>query len=405
MKIRRLKVTNFRSLIDFEVNEFDSTTIFYGENNAGKSNILKILELIFKRKVLFAGDSFTSPINFYEGILLDFSNNFFNNDKDLKIKFIVEVETTKNSVHFYDVIKKLSDSLPDELIFSIEGEITSSQYGGEIAEIQTKRILINQTTIFSNGKDGIEFFPSIKQEEHITKGDLNRAFTGLIDFLNDCVYLISSERESQKTKFENELVPSFNPEDLKRSLYSLYLLEEKHCEFEEIDKIFSQEPFGFGNLSFSKHNGELEIMVKKDGIRLPLKHLGSGAEQILFIISSIICSRSKILGIEELEQNLSPKLQKLALFKIQSMIGSKIDQILLSSHSSVFAKTQYSNNIYLIDRKELKTYIQDQLNKKYSKKIKEHFIDTAFPHKTYTKKELDDNFEEIRRIAEERFKM
>ena len=181
--------------------------------------------------------------------------------------------------------------------------------------------------------------------------------------------------------------------------------EKKHTIFEEINSIFNEEPFKYGTLSFSIHNDELEIMIKNDGVRLPIKHLGSGVEQILFIIACLVFTKSRIICIEELEQNLAPRLQNLALIKIQSMINKNLDQLILSSHSSVFSNSKLSNTIYLIERKSLKTFVSEKMEKKLGKKMKKHLIDTALPNDTYTDEELKKNFEEVSKIAEKRFKM
>lgn len=46
MKIRKINVKNFRNLRDFEIYPYHSTTVFIGENNSGKSNLLYALRLL-----------------------------------------------------------------------------------------------------------------------------------------------------------------------------------------------------------------------------------------------------------------------------------------------------------------------------------------------------------------------
>ena len=119
----------------------------------------------------------------------------------------------------------------------------------------------------------------------------------------------------------DENVPSLSPQTFKKYLYNLYLSPQEFHRFEEINEVFSNPPFSYGTISFSKEaGGKLQLMIKEGDFRLPIKHLGSGVLQSLYIITAIICSQSKIVGIEELEQNLSPKKQYEILKKIQSMI-------------------------------------------------------------------------------------
>jgi predicted ATP-dependent endonuclease of OLD family len=405
MKINKLHINNFRSLVDFKVDEFDSTTIFYGENNAGKSNILKILELIFKRKVQYSDNDFTTPKNFYEGVVRGFSNNFFNNDEKNIIDFLVEVKLLKCETEVQDTINKLFKTWPDELIFSIEGKILNSPHGEDFAEMQTNKIKVNGISIYEFDSKTIKFFPTLQKGETKNEGLFSNAFSHLVNPLNDCVYIIGSNRETHPTPFNTEFSTSISPSDFKKFLYNLYLNEKKHTVFEEINSIFNSEPFKYGTLSFSIHNEELEIMIKNDGVRLPIKHLGSGVEQILFIIACLVSTKSRIICIEELEQNLAPRMQNLALIKIQSMISKNLDQLILSSHSSVFLNTKLSNAIYYIERKNLKTFVSEKKGGKLGKKMKQHLIDTALPYDTYTEDELKRNIEEVNKLTEKRFKM
>ena len=113
MKIEKLHINNFRSLVKFQVDDFATTTIFYGANNAGKSNILKALEYIFQRKVQYEKGNYTAPINFYEGVIKDFSYNFFNNDKNLIIDFSVAISIFKSDTEIKDSIINLFKKWPD----------------------------------------------------------------------------------------------------------------------------------------------------------------------------------------------------------------------------------------------------------------------------------------------------
>ena len=404
MKIEKFHINNFRSLVNFKVDDLATTTIFYGENNAGKSNILKALEFIFQRKVQFEKGDFTEPINFYEGVIKGFSNNFFNNDKTHEIDFSVDITISTNETIIKDIIKPLFKKWTNNLKFSIDGIITNSKYRDDFAEIQTKYIKVNNVIIYEFNSQSIKYFPTLQGKVEKTSSNFSEAFSYFINSLNDCVYIISSTRQTNVTNFDNNLLQEFSPSDLKKSLYSLYLTEKTHSIFEEINSVFNKEPFCFGTISFANINGVLELMIKNDNVRLPIKHLGSGVEQILSIIASLICKKSKIVCIEELEQNLSPRLQNFALRKIQSMIGEFLDQLILSSHSSVFNNEKLSDAIYLIEKEKGKTVIGEKRNKKIGAKMKKHFIDTVFPNDTYTDEELKKNYELVAKLTESLFK-
>ena len=103
--------------------------------------------------------------------------------------------------------------------------------------------------------------------------------------------------------------------------------------------MFASTPFSFGDIGFSKEQDDIEIMVKEKNVRLPISRLGSGHQQILYIIASLVLNKKKMMGIEELEINLSPAAQKMVFEKLKRHIyeGSDlISQIIITSHSDYF---------------------------------------------------------------------
>lgn len=392
MKIKSFEITNYRSLIDFKVDAFSSTTIFYGLNNAGKSNILCALSTIFKSKVQYdpnVSGGFTSPKNFYDGILQNFSGEFFNQNDSLVIDFAVELTVNTNELKISEKIKPLLKEWPAEVTFLIKGNIKKSNYGDGSAEINTAGIVLEGISIYDPTNTAGFYFPTLLAKDNSNRSPLGEAFTELMDLFNDCVHIIGNERDMFMVGFNHEIPFEdirLTPSMFKHFLHSLYLNKKKHSVFEEIDNLFASEPFGFGRISFSKEDGQLDIMIKENNssIRLPIKSLGSGVLQILYVITEIVCNPAKIICIEELEQNLSPGLQDLALRKLQTMIGSVTHQIILSSHSPVFAKVEYSESIYLIEKKDGKTVISEKIGTKLEEKAKMHFAASAFKIDTYS---------------------
>jgi len=80
-------------------------------------------------------------------------------------------------------------------------------------------------------------------------------------------------------------------------------------------------------------------MVQEPQVRLPIGRLGSGYQQILYTIASLVLNKKKMLGIEELEINLSPRMQTVLFEKLKYYInqGSLANQIIITSHSDYFS--------------------------------------------------------------------
>jgi len=404
MIITKFHISNYRSLYDLKVKKLDSTTIFYGDNNAGKSNILSALYTIFKRKKQItetAPSGISAPQNFYQGVVEGFANNFFNNNfKD--IKFLVQFSLESDEVDLPNTIREkvLKAKRDSHNNIEFDGVIKASGSNKDLGEIFLNTVTLDDTVVYHYDKSKIFYFPTLEKEK---QGNLGEIFAKLIEPFNDCVSIIESTRDMHPTNFsvepinENEITPS----NFKQFLYSLYLSEDNHKVFEEINNVFNKEPFRFGSISFAHSNDKLEVMIKEDNVRLPIKHVGSGVLQTLYIVAKVIHNSSKIVCIEELEQNLAPKRQFLTLRKLQSMLGDKssssLQQILISSHSSVYNKPKLGT-VYFLGKDNNKTVIKDV------KELKKHLIDSAPSPETYTKKEWEENMKEMYQLTEEGFR-
>ena len=74
MIIQNMEVTGFRSLSSVKISGWGPVNIFYGENNAGKSNILAALEAAVKVERV---ESLDSPVaGFLRSELSNFVDNF-----------------------------------------------------------------------------------------------------------------------------------------------------------------------------------------------------------------------------------------------------------------------------------------------------------------------------------------
>ncbi len=51
MKIKSIKAENFKSFSEVELNDFLPLNFIFGFNNSGKSNLLRLIETIFSRKI------------------------------------------------------------------------------------------------------------------------------------------------------------------------------------------------------------------------------------------------------------------------------------------------------------------------------------------------------------------
>ncbi len=379
MTIKKLTAKNFRSLKDITISEFDFTTIFFGDNNAGKSNILSLLYLIFKRKSqrIGAEEEDAELINFYTGIIPDSRNNYFNNEISRPISFEVDIDCDKTDLDIHPLIESLFEG-KEVVTFKFQGTITPQlPFDQRYSDFRVLEIKMDTIPIYLN-RETVSFFPTIPDKDGKKVSEFNRAFTQLVDIFNDCVDIVGSHRDMIETKISNSAKNILNSHTFKSYLYNLYVSKKDYQIFEEIDRIFSEPPFSYGHLSFSIDEGKLDIEIKQNHFRLPIKHFGSGVLQALYIITAIVCSKGKIVCIEELEQNLSPENQKDFLSKLQQLIregqAGNLDQIIISSHSIVYNDTNLGA-IYLIKKEGGETRInpKEEEAEESSQELEIHF--------------------------------
>jgi len=329
-------------------------TIFHGLNNSGKSNILAAMETIFAPKVQLdatvVGKTETRtkrPRSFYEGRIENFRDNFYFNQVR-KIAFKVSVVFSDEELQPYiETLSQIPSTAPQgqkkltlgdghDKACNVQGEIVHA--GEAVAEMTTREIDFNSDyPVYKKDQDGkIHFLPGLKLEP--SKGQA--VVEGILNQMSDCFCLIPANRylftESVPTGRQEAV---FNPRSFKQWLYNAYMARTDFHRFEEIQKIFNAKPFEFGELGFAQEGNELEIMVKKNGLRLPINRIGSGLQQILYLIAVIVLHKTKVLAVEELEINLSPAAQKEVFEMLKKCVREKpclLNQVFVTSHSDYF---------------------------------------------------------------------
>tara|TARA_R110002096_G_scaffold299968_2_gene494721 strand:+ start:2862 stop:4046 length:1185 start_codon:yes stop_codon:yes gene_type:complete len=355
MRIKDIKINNYKSLVDFELTSLSPTTIIYGENNAGKSNVLEFISNIFKRKRQFDGEELTEQlVNFYSGVIENFNYSFFENKVENIIEFeaILLSDSLKCKISPKDFKSIFDCEISDEVEYKFIGTIEKLDDSKNFAFFDINNVEVNGVSIYKKTSSQVHYFP-LNDPDKKDQDDYSQYFENFVEPFDDCVFFVPSHRDMLPITFGADLEETISPVKFKQFLYSLSLNEDEYGTFERINKLFSEKPFAYGDISFSKIEDKLEIMIQKDNIRLPIKSLGSGVLQILYIISCIVYSRKSIICLEELEQNLSPKNQELAIKKLKSMLSlnEAPNQLIISSHSPYFYEKDNDNSSYLLGKK------------------------------------------------------
>ena len=360
MYISSFSISGYRSLKDVKITDMKPVCIFHGPNNSGKSNILSALETIFRRKLLIeetvVGDvrqPHERQGSFWLGRITQFRDNFYGGGKediafevsvtlaDAELKFLREILT-----QLHNSLGKLSKDGGHDKVLKLTGRI--KYVDEDTADLVLERAVFNRThVVFEIDVAGKRnFFPKLAK---LTAEQRLGFFEQLMNLLNDSFALVPSDRyltteiAVEEPKDGPALV--FSSKTFKHWLFKLSLSRSGHAAFEEIKAMFAKNPFSIGEIGFSKESNEIEIMVKEPKVRLPIGRLGSGHQQFLYIIAILVLNKGKMLGIEELEVNLSPEGQKMIFEKLKDHIykgGDLVSQIIITSHSDYF---QYRGDV------------------------------------------------------------
>lgn len=361
MQINYLKVKNFKSLVDVDATGFASVNFIHGYNNSGKSNFLKFLELLFSRKTIASSESYMDDNNvrrtrtkidqitsFWSGYIYDMPFIFTKNKRDENIVWEVRLELD-NAEYPHS-----AELIAGEYLYTdrattpikIKGEIVSLNQND--SQMVLKEVKLKDIIIYSNNSGAPKFFEAPVGS---TLADNETIFTEVMDFFNDSVMLIESERYFSKEKLSQEPPDIFSTTNFKNWLYGLSLDADRFEKFTSLitfldgfvltskvarvlDKNLANYPFSRTKMNFSKFKDEIEVMLENPVGRFPLKNFGTGVQQILYILSRIFDTQSKIILIEELELNLSPEYQELIINNLQKYLSERfISQVFFTSHS------------------------------------------------------------------------
>jgi predicted ATP-dependent endonuclease of OLD family len=348
MRIKEIKVQGFRSLWDTRISGFGPVNVFYGDNDSGKSNILAAIDLLFN---VAKPETLDSPlVGFYRSTLNDFTDNYTQYSPTRKAdKIVVEtlIELENSDLRHITTFKELIETKGlvrngHTIKIGLKYEITPA--GWRSSNRVLKLATVNNTPFYDDTipLPGKYFQTLVKTGVSIST--TQNAAENLFLYLVNCFGLVHTERHLQEEISEDEQDKHMmSTERLKTWLKTLAESRgEKYELFEAIKKALMEKPFDYGEIRPVREDGKTEVLITDMTRELLIQRHGTGIQQILFILSRFERFRferkeSKIVGVEELELNLSPSLQNAAFNYIKTKIGNGpsdyCSQIFITSHS------------------------------------------------------------------------
>lgn len=369
MRVTEFAITNFRSLKDFGVAGLGPLNVLYGENDVGKSNILAALQMIFSAKWRRTDGDYRSG-RFHEGEVRHFGDNFSSNTQG-SITFNVHVALDDNEItsNLSPAGTRLDAPRLATAPLAISGVIDKPRIvtpappsaflptrkkapakpPETIADFRVTLVKWHDIAVFDRDAEGDNVLPG---QAHgffgIGPEKYTEFFNLLTEYLTDSFQLVpptrfyGQERVRQADTF-------LRPGNFKNALlqWSQGLPDRGRIQtFRGIQRWFDSKPFSYGQISpfvipLGPQDSMADIMVTREDRGLPIERYGTGVQQVLILLSYLLSDRKRrMLGVEEMELNLSPNTQDRTLDQFRTAMEDpafQLDQLFLTSHSEVFA--------------------------------------------------------------------
>ena len=315
MKLQKLHIKNYKSLVDLEIVEPNPFTVFAGPNGAGKSNIFEALEFgDFAREWnkesvirLFGGDEAIRPkkLNSEDNIIISIS-------------------------HFYDRIER-----PFEI----------NIYLGNKREASEKQK--NEKPRISNVEIGSTVFC---QDELLQTLDFNRIF-------------IKNEKLVRVKEISDKKL-NIDCANLEKVLKRLLDDEINREDITEYLELFIP---GFEKIEIDSNNlsGTDTLLIYEKGINKPFTKdlISDGTYNIICLLTAVFQSdEPQFLCIEEPENGLNPYVVKGIVDLFRSACEEKGHYIWLNTHSQTLVEMLRPEELILVNKENGVTKITQPKN-------------------------------------------
>lgn len=394
MHLSRLYINNFRSIKELDVSFCEGKNVIIGRNNAGKSNIIKAINLVLGE----GSPTWNKSNNISE-------QDFFKGDRSQPIYIWCQLETNHDLIS-EDFARMYQNCFGFKVI-------TEEKYSSVFSRTCIdEKSFSNIDSLFELSEDIIDTTKWIDLKKP-DKGDLELLLSGKRQFAfvftayEDCGHLVKDirflVREDKSSgwivafrdNLRNELlqsaiIPSFrDPKDqLRINNWSWYgKLLKKYVNFDDrelqevnnqhrivANRLFSQlqdtlcsDGFSIAfpntDVTFQLSHDSTQDLHKSaviyvdDGFKSELTEKGAGIQSAViislfdFYVREVAHSGSSLLAIEEPELYLHPHGRRVISDRLNKFLASNKNQVIVTSHSSEFITTTAENlNIIVISK-------------------------------------------------------
>ncbi|AAD05921.1 AAA family ATPase [Helicobacter pylori] len=318
--IQSVRIKNFKTFKDTQIDGFTKLNIITGQNNAGKSNLLEALYYLVGKSM----HPCTNVLEIYDNIrkepLTSESKNlmFYGLDTEKKI----QITTTLDNNQTLDLQIKF---IANENQKVIESQIIPTAEQTQMSSQLNFTLKKNNEEIYNDHLNiaKVPNFPPIPNQS-----GYNRQFKNF------------DPNQLQKLlPFESATII---PSDVVYRQAHMIQAVSKICSNnqleEELNKHLNQFDNNIQSISFNTNN-QLKLKVKNIKEKVPLSVFGDGLKKYLHIVSAFMADNAKTIYIDEVENGLHFSRMELLLRCVIDFINDNKDgnlQVFMTTHNQEF---------------------------------------------------------------------
>ncbi|MGL2786560.1 AAA family ATPase [Helicobacter pylori] len=318
--IQSVRIKNFKTFKNTQIDGFTKLNIITGQNNAGKSNLLEALYYLVGKSM----HPCTNVLEIYDNIrkepLTSESKSlmFYGLDTEKKI----QITTTLDNNQTLDLQIKF---IANEKQKVIESQIIPTAEQTQMPSQLNFTLKKNNKEIYNDHLNiaKVPNFPPIPNQS-----GYNRQFKNF------------DPNQLQKLlPFESAVII---PSDVAYRQVHMIQAVSKICSNnqleEELNKHLNQFDNNIQSISFNTNN-QLKLKVKGIKEKIPLSVFGDGLKKYLHIVSAFMADNAKTIYIDEVENGLHFSRMKLLLRCVIDFINDNKDgnlQVFMTTHNQEF---------------------------------------------------------------------
>ena len=353
MRLKRIQIRNFKSLVDFKLTNLKPFCAFVGPNASGKSNIFEALE--------FSNYAFKYSFD---------AAAFFGGKKSIYSYNPIKIEDFNLNEGGQSYFYEFTDGIKIDffLSFKIEGNNNNSNY--DIGSMSSQKHLIKNIEQLST----LDIRKQDKREEFINKLKKN----GIL-YENDYeqfadnftrVFIGKEPRVYGSPQLYSSSLLT-DASNLGQILGNIFADDNKRKEFIEWLHILIPE---FKDIEVKKSNLDSSydffIYEKNSNLPFPKNLISDGTKNILALMAAVYQnSQPQFLCIEEPENGLHPEAIKLLVDFFREKSEEEGHYIWLNTHSPILVRCLEIEEIILVNKVDGKTKVK-QLTQKDKVDIK-----------------------------------